>query len=482
MADDSIFDDDKINEECGIFGIFNHPDAAFMTYLGLYALQHRGQESTGIVSSNGKNLYRHTGKGLVREVFSGKNVLEPLVGNNAIGHNRYAKSTNPQNMQPLLINYKAGQLAAALNGNLTNGNKLRKEMENDGSIFTTTTNTEVIMHLVARSKAPTIAEMIRDALTQIEGAFSLVFLDKNEIIAARDPHGVRPLSIGKIEGLDCGDCYVVASETCAFDLIGAKFVREVRPGEVVKITENGIERLWILPKAEKLKIHAHCIFEHIYFSRPDSDIFGESVDAVRRAFGQVLATEHGVPKNADLVMGVPDSAIIAAMGYAEQANLPYTMGLVRNHYIGRTFILPEQGKRDFGVKIKFNPVVSQLKGKVIVVVDDSIVRGTTMKQIMKLIRAAGPKEIHLRISSPPVFFPCFYGVNMQEKDKFIANNKTIEEIRGYLGVDSLKFLSIEGMLSALQEEKRPHYCRACFNGEYPISVVDCVDGQAIGRV
>lgn len=472
MIDESFFGGDELNEECGVFGIFNHPDAAFMTYLGLYSLQHRGQESTGIVSSDGKKLYRHTGKGLVREVFNDRRILDTLHGNCAIGHNRYAKSDTLQNAQPILINYKAGQLAAAINGSLTNRNKLRREMENEGSIFTTTTNTEVIMHLVARSKKPTIAEMIRDALTQIEGAFSLVFLDKNEMIAARDPHGVRPLSIGKL-----GESFVVASETCAFDLIGAEFVREVKPGEVVRISENGIERLWILPKAQKLKIHAHCIFEHIYFARPDSDIFGDSVDSVRRSFGKMLAVEYEVPKNADLVMGVPDSSIVAALGYAEASKIPYAMGLIRNHYVGRTFILPEQGKRDFSVKIKFNPIVSQLKDKVIVVVDDSIVRGTTMRNIMKLIRAAKPKEIHLRISSPTVLFPCFYGVDMQDKNKLIANQKTVEEIREYLGVDSLKFLSIEGMLEALPEEKRKHYCCACFNGEYPIAIDDCVDGQ-----
>jgi amidophosphoribosyltransferase len=382
-------------------------------------------------------------------------------------------------LQPLLINYKAGQLAAAINGSLTNKNKLRNEMENDGSIFTTTTNTEVIMHLVAKSKEPTTAEMIRDALTKIEGAFSLVFLDKNQMIAARDPHAVRPLSLGKLEVIEEGKepyfSYVVASETCAFDLIGAKFEREVRPGEVVRISEEGIERLWILPKAEKLKIHAHCIFEHIYFSRPDSYIYGDSVDSVRRAFGRVLAQEHEIPKNADLVMGVPDSAKVAALGYAESSGIPYVLGLIRNHYVGRTFILPEQGKRDFSVKIKFNPIVSQLKDKVIVVVDDSIVRGTTMRGIMKLIRAAGPKEIHLRISSPPVMNSCFYGVNMHAKDGFISNQKTTEEIRQYLGVDSLKFLSIEGMLSALPEEKREHYCCACFNGNYPIPVEDNID-------
>jgi amidophosphoribosyltransferase len=474
MIDDD-FNDDKMKEECGIFGIFNHSEASFLTYLGLYALQHRGQESTGIVSSDGEKLYRHTGMGLVREVFGSREILDKLLGNHAIGHNRYSTTGGSflTNTQPVLINFKAGQLAAAHNGNLTNSAKLRSEMENDGSIFTTTTDTEVIMHLVARSKSPTIVEMIRDSLAAVEGAFSVLFLGQNAMIAARDPYGVRPLSVGKL-----GESFIVASETCSFDLIGAEFVRDVKPGEIIKISENGLETLWILPR--KVKKYAHCVFEHIYFSRPDSVVFGSSVDDVRRAFGRQLAKEYEIPKNADFVMGVPDSATAAALGYAEGAKIPYQLGLIRNHYIGRTFIHPEQGKRDFGVKVKFNPIISQLKDKVIVVVDDSIVRGTTMRKIMKLIRAAGPKEIHLRISSPPVIFPCFYGINMSIKEKFIANNKTIEEIRQYLNVDTLYYLSIDGMLSVLPEERRKNFCCACFNGDYPISVEDCIDGQPMG--
>jgi amidophosphoribosyltransferase len=475
MIEDCIYSDDKLNEECGIFGIFNHSQASFITYLGLYALQHRGQESTGIVSSDGKILYRHTGMGLVRDVFSSRQILNDLQGNHAIGHNRYSTTGGSFmiNTQPVVINFKAGQLAAAHNGNLTNSQKLRNQMENDGSIFTTTTDTEVIMHLVARSKSPTIAEMIRDSLAAVEGAFSVIFLCKDEIIAARDPLGVRPLSIGKL-----GESFVVASETCAFDLIDAQFVRDIKPGEVIKISEKGLETLWILPK--KASKYAHCVFEHIYFSRPDSVVFESSVDDVRRAFGRQLAKEYEIPKNADFVMGVPDSAIAAALGYADGAGLPFQIGLIRNHYVGRTFIRPGQENRDFSVKVKFNPIISMLKDKIIVVVDDSIVRGTTMRKVMKLIRAAGPKEIHLRISSPPIIFPCFYGVNMSVKEKFIANNKTIEEIREYLDVDSLHYLTIDGMLSVLPQEKRSHFCCACFDGDYPISVEDCIDGQPMG--
>jgi len=470
MIEDSFFEDiendDKLGEDCGIFGIFNHPEAAKMTRFGLYALQHRGQEATGIVSSNGTNLYRHGGQGLVRDVFYDEKVLEQLFGEHAIGHNRSSKSTNPANIQPLLVNYKSNrQLAAAINGKLVNGNKLREKMKDEGSIFTSNTDTEIIMHLVAKSREDTTAEMICETLKQIEGAYSLIFLDKDEIIAARDPHGVRPLSIGEIEE---SESFVVASETCAFDLVGAKFVREVKPGEVVRINKDGIKSLWLMPKADKIPFKSNCIFEHIYFSRPDSNVFGTSVDSVRRAFGEMLAVECEIPSNADLVMGVPDSAIIAAIGYAAKAKIPYTMGLIRNHYVNRTFISPDKKNREFNMKVKFNPIVSQLKDKVVVVVDDSIVRGTTMRQIMKLIRAAGPKEIHLRISSPTVLFPCLYGINAKAGDELIANNKSIDEIREYLGVDSLGFLSIDGMRSVLPEEKREHCCCACFDGKYPI--------------
>lgn len=469
MIDDTLFDDDKLHEECGVFGIYGHEDAANLTYLGLYALQHRGQESTGIVASDGETLRRHTGMGLVKNVFSNQKIFERLEGPYAIGHNRYSTTggSNLVNTQPVLIDYKAGQLASAHNGNLVNAASLRDEMEHEGSIFTSTTDTEVIMHLVARSKAETVEGRILESLKDVSGAFSILFLTPDTMYAARDPRGVRPLCLGKLD-----DGYVISSETCALDLVRAEYIRDIEPGEMIKIDKSGITSMRI-PLSENFT-KAHCVFEHIYFSRPDSAIFGDSVDEIRRAFGSQLAVEHDVP-NADFVMGVPDSATTAALGYAEGSGLPYQMGLIRNHYVGRTFILPEQGKRDFGVRIKFNPINSILKDKTVVIVDDSIVRGTTMKKIMQLVRAAGPKAIHLRISSPPVLWPCFYGIDMPKKEQFIAHNNSIEEIRKYLEVDSLGYLSIDGIKKVLPEEKRNDFCMACFNGDYPISVENATD-------
>ncbi len=455
---------ESIHESCGVFGIFNHPDAAHITYLGLYALQHRGQESTGMVVSDTDKLTRYTGMGLVNQVFDDPGILQSLHGLHVIGHNRYSTtgSSSLVNSQPVLITFKAGQLASSHNGNLINAKTLRKKMENDGSIFTTTTDTEVIMHLVAHSKKKGIEEMLLGALSRVKGAYSILFLTKDALFGARDPYGVRPLLLGKLK-----DSYVLSSETCAFDLIKANTVREIKPGKMIRITDKGIKSFNIL-QDKKIKHYQHCIFEHIYFSRPDSFVYGENVDKVRRKLGRKLAQEHPVSE-ADFVMGVPDSANTAALGYSEASGLKYEIGLIRNHYVGRTFIHPEQKERDVGVRIKFNTVKGVLKNKSIVIVDDSIVRGTTMKKIVELIRSVGPKQIHLRISSPPIKFPCFYGIDMPSKNEFIANKKNIDQIKDYLKVDSLGYLSVEGMLDCI-EMPREDFCRACFTGNYPIKV------------
>jgi len=454
--------DESFHEECGIFGVYNNQLAAHLTYLGLFALQHRGQESSGIaVVDNGEiNLQR--GMGLVSQVFKHHDKLEQMTGNLAIGHNRYSTtgSSSLVNAQPIVINCRAGQIAGAHNGNLTNADVLREKMVDSGSIFTSTTDTEVIMHLIALSRGATVEEMILDALSEVRGAYSILFLTPRALYGARDPFGVRPLIIGSVDGT-----YFLSSETCSFDLVGAEMIREVEAGEMVRIDENGITSFRI-PVETKPEHKAQCVFEFIYFSRPDSFVFGKNVDRVRRKLGRRLAEEHPVP-GADLVIGVPDSATTAALGFSEASGTRFNIGLIRNHYIGRTFIHPVQEARDFGVRVKFNPVKGVLKNKKIVIVDDSIVRGTTMKKIIRLIRTAGPKEIHLRISSPPIICPCFYGIDMPTKEELIANTSTIEQIRNYLEVDSLGYLSIKGMLSVMPA---PHtdFCSACFNGKYPI--------------
>lgn len=452
---------DSLHEECGIFGVYNNALAAHLTYLGLFALQHRGQESSGIavVDGNGINLQR--GMGLVSQVFKHHDKLQELTGTIAIGHNRYSTtgSSSIINAQPILINCRAGHIAGAHNGNLTNADTLREKMVDDGSIFTSTTDTEVIMHLIALSRGETVEAMLLEALAEVKGAFSILFLTSTALYGARDPHGVRPLIIGKHE-----NSYFLSSETCAFDLVGAEMIREVEAGEMVRIDENGITSFRIPGDMPANK--AQCVFEFIYFSRPDSYVFGKNVDRVRRKLGRKLAEEHPA-KGADLVIGVPDSATTAALGFAEASGIRFNIGLIRNHYIGRTFIHPVQEARDFGVRVKFNPVKGVLRGKKVVIVDDSIVRGTTMKKIIRLIRTAEPSEIHLRISSPPIICPCFYGIDMPTKGELIANISNIEEIRQYLEVDTLGYLSIEGMLSMMP---KPHtdYCAACFNGNYPI--------------
>jgi amidophosphoribosyltransferase len=450
-----------MSEQCGVFGVYNLRNAAEMAYLGLYALQHRGQESSGITVSDGQKLTMQKGMGLVSQVFGNGEGLASLKGPHAIGHNRYSTtgSSTLVNAQPILIDFKAGQIAGAHNGNLTNALALRRQMEKDGSIFMSTTDTEVIMHLLARSRRSTIEKMILESLLQVQGAYSMLFLTPAALYGVRDPRGVRPLVLGKL-----GESWLLSSETCAFDLVGAEVVREIEPGEMVKIDEKGISSFTV-PLFERIKNHAHCIFEYIYFSRPDSFAFGHNVDKIRRKFGRQLALEHPSP-GADIVIGIPDSATTAALGYSQESGIRYDIGLIRNHYVGRTFIHPVQEGRDLNVRIKFNPVKGVIKGRNIVLVDDSIVRGTTMKKLVNLIKTAEPASIHVRVSSPPIICPCFYGIDMPTKEELIASSKSVEEIRKYLGVDTLGYLSIDAMLSVLKPEERPDFCTACFNGSY----------------
>jgi len=453
---------DTLKEECGVFGIFNHPNAAHYTYMGLYALQHRGQESAGIATTDGKQFYLYKNLGYVNDVFNDERIIDDfLKGKIAIGHNRYSTtgSNRLENIQPLVINFKKGQLAIVHNGNITNSYKLRKEMEEKGSIFQTTMDSEVILHLIARSSKETLPEMIIDALKQLKGAYSLIFMTEKCMIAARDPYGFRPLSIGKLN-----DSVIIASESCAFDIIGADFIRDIKPGEILIIEHDEIKSSQPFePKTPK-----HCIFEYIYFARPDSFVFGEYVETIRRRMGHELAKEH--PADVDFVISVPDSSNAAALGYARELGIPYELGLIRNHYVGRTFIHPSQVKRDFGVRIKFNPLRPVLKNKKVAVVDDSIVRGTTSKKIIRMIRDAGAKEVHFRISSPPITDPCFYGVDTPDKSKLIAATYSIEEIRKFLGADSLGYLSIDGLLKSINHIDKNKFCIACFNGKYPEAI------------
>ncbi|MFH2055483.1 MAG: amidophosphoribosyltransferase [bacterium] len=453
---------DEVFCECGLFGIFGDKRAAEFTYLGLYSLQHRGQEAAGIVSSDGDHMFERRGLGEVSHVFADPESLQPLIGDRAIGHNRYSTTgaSALRNVQPMVINYKSERLAAAHNGNLTNSEQLRTRLEKAGAIFQSTSDTEEILHLMARSRKQDLPAVIADALRQVRGAYSILFLTNSELVAARDPRGFRPLAIGKRRG-----AWIVASETCAFDIIGAKYIRDVEPGEIIRITKDGLESHHLLKQATP----APCIFEYIYFSRPDSKIFGENVDKVRRRLGRRLAREH--PVEADLVMSVPDSSNTATLGYSEESGIRFEIGLIRNHYVGRTFIDPDQQIRDLDVKVKFNAVRGVLQGKRVVVVDDSIVRGTTMKKLIKMIREAGAKEIHLRISSPPIISPCFYGIDMPTKKELIASSHTVEQTRKALGVDTLGYLSLEGMLS-LKALPKTSFCTACFSGKYPEKIVN----------
>jgi len=453
-------DDDHPREFCGIIGVFGSPEASVWAYLGIYALQHRGQESAGIASSDGHQIYKQLGMGLVSDVFDDK-ILSNLPGHIAIGHNRYSTtgSSTIQNIGPIVVNHKLGTIGVAHNGNLVNSHWLRNVLEDQGSIFQTTTDSEVILHLVAKSHKKTIEEKIIEATSQIKGAFSLVFLTKKKLIAVRDPHGFRPLAIGRK-----GESYIFASETCAFDLIGAGYERDVKCGEMLVVDETGMRSFSLLEKPEP----RHCVFEFIYFSRPDSQIFGEYVDKTRRKLGKNLAEEK--PCNADIVISVPDSSNTAALGYSARSKAKFEIGLIRNHYVGRTFIHPKQKLRDMNVRIKFNAVGGVVKDRRLVIVDDSIVRGTTLRGLVKRLRDAGASEVHVRVSSPPIKYPCFYGMDFPTLDELIANKKSVGEIEKYLGVDSLAYLSTEQMLSAMPKENGQDYCTACFSGDYPIPI------------
>lgn len=453
---DSDFDKPQCN--CGVMGVYGHPDAALFAYQGLFALQHRGQESSGVVSSDGKDLFRHVAMGLVNDAFADKSILEGLKGHLAVGHNRYSTtgSTMLHNAQPLMANFKEGPLAISHNGNFVNCRAVRSRLVAEGAIFQTTTDTEVVLHLMARSTKDTLVEKICEAFADLQGAYSMALLSRDSLIGIRDPRGWRPLCLGKK-----GEAYFIASESCALDLIGADYIREIEPGEILVIDNSGVNSHWLAEKAERRA----CIFEYVYFSRPDSKIFDENVDKARRKLGKNLALEH--PADADIVISVPDSSNTAALGYASRSGIKFEIGLIRNHYVGRTFMHPEQKTRDFKVRVKFNPVEGVLKGKRVVIVDDSIVRGTTLKQLAKMVRRAGAKEVHVRVSSPPIISPCFYGMDFPTKSELAASSKSVEEVREFLGVDSLGYLSLEGMVGAVSNGKNG-FCTACFTGEYPL--------------
>jgi amidophosphoribosyltransferase len=448
-----------IHEECGIFGVYGHPEAANLTYLGLYALQHRGQEGAGICSSDGRQLFLEKSMGLVADIFSEKR-LKRLPGHTAIGHNRYSTAGTSvlKNVQPIVANFALGSLAIAHNGNLVNAIELRTSLENEGAIFQSTSDSEVVVHLVAHLKGADFYERVVHAVKYISGAFSLLILREKELIAVRDPYGVRPLSLGMKDG-----AYILASETCAFDLIGAKYVRDIEPGEILIINDTGLKSLKVLTSPRK----AFCVFEFIYFSRPDSNIFGGlNVNELRKEFGRQLAIESNT--DADLVIPVPDSGVPAALGFSEKSKIPFDFGLIRNHYVGRTFIEPKHSIRHFGVKVKLNPVRKLLEGKRLVVIDDSIIRGTTSKKIVKMLReGGGAKEVHLKISSPQTIGPCFYGIDTPTRQELIASTHLLEEIRKYVTADSLTYLSLEGLKKIVPNSH--NFCTACFNNDYPIS-------------
>ncbi|MBT3184161.1 MAG: amidophosphoribosyltransferase [Nitrospina sp.] len=452
---------DKLHEECGVVGVYGHPEAANLVYLGLYALQHRGQESAGIVASTHSKMRLEVGMGLVADIFDPGRILK-LPGPLAIGHNRYSTAGRSElvNAQPCMINYSSGSLALAHNGNLVNAQTIRKELGGKGAIFQSTNDSEVIVHLMAQSKAETFIDQAAEALRQVSGAYSLVLMTKTELLAARDPHGFRPLCLGKLDG-----AYIVASETCVMDLIEAEFIREVEPGEVLLINDQGVQSFFPFKKVDT----KHCVFEHIYFARPDSFMFGEHVYTARKDMGRAMAQES--PADVDLVVPVPDSGVVSAMGFAEESNTPFEMGLIRNHYVGRTFIEPQSQIRHFGVKLKLNPVKEIINGKRVAIIDDSIVRGTTSRKIVKMLRDAGAKEVHLRISAPPILHSCFYGIDTPNKEELIAHTHNLEETRQYLAADSLAYLSLEKMMEVLENGKKK-FCSACFDGNYPVPIID----------
>jgi len=468
---------DKFHEECGVVAIYGHPEAARLADLGLHALQHRGQESCGMAVSNGQTIVCHKAMGHVAEVFK-PHFIEKLEGQLAIGHTRYstAGDTALLNAQPFAVNCIKGEIAVAHNGNLTNAPELRKMLEMEGAIFQATSDTEVILHLMAHSREKSLQESLRDALLQIEGAYSLVVLSRDSIIVARDPQGFRPLAMGQFELPGGRVGYAFASETCAFDLINAVYVGDVEPGEMIIIDSNGMTR-------ERFKQHrssAHCVFEHVYFSRPDSIVFGRSVQQSRENMGRLLAQACPAP-TADLVVPVPDSGVAAALGYADEAGLPYRQALIRHHFIGRTFIEPSQAIRDFGVKLKLNPVKHLLKGRSVVLVDDSIVRGTTSRKIVRMVRSAGAREVHLRISCPPTVSPCFYGVDTPTKKELIAANNTVDEICRFVEADSLGYLPLPLLRKAVDDDERLDYCYACYTGDYPTDIINIEELLASAR-
>jgi amidophosphoribosyltransferase len=466
MTHKLAFADDHFHDECGVFGVFGHEEASKLAYLGLYALQHRGQESAGIVSSDGSELHLHRAMGEVEEIFQPR-VLAKLPGKMAIGHTRYSTAGDKAllNAQPIVIDCNKGKIALGHNGNLTNAAEWRRKLEHRGSIFQTNSDTEVIVHLIARSAARNLSGALGDALNQVEGAYSLLVLTPEELYAVRDPRGFRPLVLGKLPPANGGaETWLVASETCAFDLLNAQYVREIAPGEMVRISRAGIESIHFAPE----KQHQQCIFEHVYFSRPDSIIFGRSVNESRETLGRLLAREHSA--NADIVVPVPDSGVPAAVGYALESKIPFRMGLIRNHYIGRTFIEPSQAIRDFGVKLKLNPVRNLIEGQRIVLVDDSIVRGTTSRKIVRMVREAGAREVHVRISCPPTISPCYYGVDTPTREELIASANTPEEICKFLGADSLGYLSMAGLKQAVNDTQG-RFCTSCYTGLYPTDLV-----------
>jgi amidophosphoribosyltransferase len=451
---------DKFHDECGVFGIFDHPEAAKMTYLGLYALQHRGQESAGIAITDGERITCERGMGQVADIFR-KDRLDVLRGHRAIGHVRYSTAGGSQlkNAQPIYVDCHRGEIAISHNGNLVNAHLIRSELEQEGTIFTTTSDTEVVLHMMAKSRQPRMLDALIDTLSQLKGAYSFVFLTRDSIIAARDPWGFRPLCLGKL-----GGSYVVASETCALDLLDADYVRDIHPGEIVVISEKGIESR--MPFARQRQYS--CIFELVYFSRPDSNVFERNVYDSRYSMGRQLARE--APVDADVVVPVPDSGVVAALGYSAESGIPIGFGLIRNHYVGRTFIEPKKSIRHFGVKVKLNPVRSVLENKRVVLIDDSIVRGNTSQKIVRMVRSAGASSVHFRISCPPTIGPCYYGVDTPTEEELIASHKTIPEIADFIGVDSLQYLSLDGLLAATADPRGDIFCTACYTKNYPVPI------------
>jgi amidophosphoribosyltransferase len=458
---------------CGVFGIFGHPNAAELTYYGLYALQHRGQESAGIVTCHEGKFFKHHGMGLVPQIFNDPKVLHDLVGERAIGHTRYSTTGGSalRNAQPLTVDCMRGQIAVAHNGNLTNAAQLRDELENRGLVFQTTVDSEIIIMMLAQPMLGHVQNSIVQTLRRIEGAYSLVIMTERELIGARDPHGFRPLSIGRT----ANGAWVLSSETTAFDLIHAEFVRDVEPGEVVIINEQGLTSIQAFPDHTK---RAFCIFEYVYFARPDSVINGRSVYDVRKEMGRQLAREHGI--DADLVIPVPDSGVCAAMGYSEESGIPYEMAFIRNHYVGRSFLQPSQLIRDFNVRVKLNLIESLVKGKRVVIVDDSIVRGTTARSRVKTLKEAGAAEVHVAVSCPPHMHPCVYGIDFPDRSKLMAANNTVDEIRQYLNADSLHYLTTEGMVKATRQDKSA-FCLACYDGKYPVPYDPKLDKSIMER-